>query len=70
MTEQRIYSLGGTVYLVESKTTAGFFYEVDLKYKTDGVCPCKAFNGVWCEHIRRTKSRIEDGGVGIEKFTL
>ena len=64
----RIIFKNNGVFLVQSGTYPKNFYEVDLKYETDGICQCKSFkkSNVWCKHIQAVKDRIEDNMIGVE----
>lgn len=57
---------GNRIYLVRSSDKINW-YEVDLRYGTDGICTCKAFlkNSVFCKHIKEVKARIRDNMIGI-----
>lgn len=64
----RVIFKGKGIFDVESFTIHNKFYEVDLKYGSDGVCTCNHFkkSNIFCKHIKEVKSRIEDNLRGIE----
>lgn len=62
----RIIFKGNGKYLVESFTNKGVFYEVDMKYGTDGICYYPHCKEIFCKHRKEVKSRLADNNKGIE----
>jgi hypothetical protein len=64
----RVIFKNAGLFKVQSESKPNNFYEVDLRFLTDGTCQCKAFkrSGVFCKHIKEVRARLRDNGKGIE----